>query len=341
MSMYLYYFLRFLTRKGMIFFFKRMEIHGTEKIPQKSPFILVANHQNAFLDAMIAATLIDQPLTFLTRSDVFKAPFSYFLSWLNMWPVYRRRDGYENLSKNEEIFNNCKSLLQSGKPLLVFPEGNMALGYHLRPLSKGTARLAMQAQEIMSEALYILPVGINYFDHHSPRKRLMINIGDPINVQTYWSEYEQHQAKAIVRLRNDMTDALKSLMILPDIEEYHQVRKDYLLRSSEYLTFEQLRDKLNRMDGSSQMVTQTEKSNDLLKFLLTLPNWPVIILLRYVLIQLKDPQFILSIKFLFSILVLPLYWFLAFILAWTFGSLWMATVILMTMIATLFFRQEI
>ena len=39
----------------------------------------------------------------LTRSDVFGGPLQWFLDAMEMLPIYRLRNGYSNLKKNEEI----------------------------------------------------------------------------------------------------------------------------------------------------------------------------------------------------------------------------------------------
>jgi 1-acyl-sn-glycerol-3-phosphate acyltransferase len=335
-----YYFFSCLTKLGMPFFFRKLEVIGTENIPQDAPFILVANHQNAFLDAMVASTIVRKPLTFLTRSDIFVAPFQYFLSLLNMWPVYRKRDGYAQLAKNEEIFQNCKDLLKNGSSLLIFPEGNMAPGYQLRALSKGTARLAIQAQSAMSQPLYIVSVGINYFDHNKPRRRFIINVGKVINVSEYMEEYRIHEAKAIVHLRSDMTDALKTIMLLPEKNDNYDSAVDYLLSNKDNSGFDLLKKRLASIDASAPPLKRNP--NDLLKAILGLPHWPVLAGVNWLLKnKLKDPQFILSVKFLVSILILPLYWLMLLILIFKIsGSIDISLAVLIAIVLMLFIREE-
>jgi hypothetical protein len=290
---------------------------------------------------MVLSTLVTKPLTFLTRSDIFVAPFQYFLSLLNMWPVYRKRDGYAQLAKNEEIFQNCKDLLKNGHPLLVFPEGNMAPGYQLRLLSKGTARLAIQAQSAMQEPLYIISVGINYFDHNKPRRRLIMNVGKAINVSQYIDEYIDHEAKAIVHLRSDMTESLKNLMLLPDVDENYDRAVDYLLSNRDNSSFENLKTHLSTLNAEPKI--ENKASNGFLKSILSLPHWPILAGVNWLLKnKLKDPQFILSVKFLVSILILPLYWLIIFfvVLFITGQALWTA-IILGVMITFLFLREAI
>jgi len=163
---------QFLSRSGRMalpFYFGRLEVNGKEHIPRDAPYIIAPNHQSAFLDAVLMGCFHRKPVSFLTRSDVFVEPFTKVLTALNMMPVYRIRDGYEKLSKNEEVFARCREILSSGNPVLIFPEGNMGEGHFLRPLTKGTSRMAIQSQLEITKDIYILPVGINYFHHEQAR----------------------------------------------------------------------------------------------------------------------------------------------------------------------------
>ena len=74
-------------------------------------------------------------ITSLTRSDVFGGPLQWFLDALQMLPVYRIRNGYSNLKKNDAIFEKCFDLLGSGKFLLMFSEGGHHHEYYLKNLS--------------------------------------------------------------------------------------------------------------------------------------------------------------------------------------------------------------
>ena len=102
------------------------------------------NHQGALLDPLVLASLTKGKITSLTRSDIFGGPFQWFLDAFYMLPVYRIRNGYSNLKKNDEIFAKCYELLGLGKFMLMFSEGGHHNEYYLQNLSKGSSRLAFQ-----------------------------------------------------------------------------------------------------------------------------------------------------------------------------------------------------
>ena len=61
-------------------------------------------------------------------------------------PVYRIRDGYDQLKNNDQVFERCYELLGEKKHMMMFSEGRHHDEYYLLRLSKGSSRLVMEAQ---------------------------------------------------------------------------------------------------------------------------------------------------------------------------------------------------
>jgi 1-acyl-sn-glycerol-3-phosphate acyltransferase len=161
-------------------FCRRIIINKPELLKIKGPVLLAANHPNSFLDAVLLDILFDQPIWSLARGDVFKTPFySGILTRLKILPVYRTSEGVENLSANYETFNACKSIFRNNGLVLMFCEGKCVNEWHLRPLKKGTARLAVSSWKDEIE-LHILPVGINYSSFRRFGKNIWLNFGSLI-----------------------------------------------------------------------------------------------------------------------------------------------------------------
>ena len=94
-----------------------------------------------------------------------------------MLPVYRPSEGVENLSENYKTFDACIELFKRGEIVLIFSEGLCVNEWHLRPLKKGTARLAYKCQQ-ENIPLKILPAGINYSSFKRFGKNLFVNFGN-------------------------------------------------------------------------------------------------------------------------------------------------------------------
>jgi 1-acyl-sn-glycerol-3-phosphate acyltransferase len=164
----------------MLIFCRKIVINDPHILKKKGPLLLACNHPNSFLDAAILADLFKHPVHSLTRGDVFKKPFyAKILAALKMLPVYRTSEGTENLGINYQTFDACKSIFKNKGIVLIFSEAKCVNEWHLRPLKKGTARLAFLSWDA-AIPLEVLPVGINYSSFRRFSKNIYINFGEPI-----------------------------------------------------------------------------------------------------------------------------------------------------------------
>ena len=164
----------------MKIFCRGIMVNNRPMLKKKGPLLLASNHPNSFLDAVILDILFQQPIWSLTRGDVFKNKLiSRILTALKMFPVYRVSEGVENLNSNYETFENCINIFKQKGIVLIFSEGKCINEWHLRPLKKGTARLAISSW-YKNIPLEVLPVGINYSSFRRFGKNIVINFGDII-----------------------------------------------------------------------------------------------------------------------------------------------------------------
>ncbi|MEC4004371.1 1-acyl-sn-glycerol-3-phosphate acyltransferase [Flavobacterium sp. SUN052] len=148
-----------------------------ENIPTKNlPRIIASNHPNSFFDAIVIAVHYPKPIYFLARGDAFKNPMvAKFLKALHLIPIYRLSEGKENLIKNTATFETCIELLKQNQTILIFSEGICKNEWNLRPLKKGTARLALLALNNKITNLEIQPTTINYSSFSKNPKEVSIN----------------------------------------------------------------------------------------------------------------------------------------------------------------------
>lgn len=197
-------------------FFKEIEVRGLENIPLGEPVIFAPNHQSGLVDPLLLLFFQnDSPIVFMARADIFKNKLAAsLLRFLKIMPVFRIRDGFENLGKNEERFNEAKDVLLDSKYLCLMPEGNHGHQHTLRPLVKGLFRIAFSAQEALPEGknVFIVPVGIDhsYFQHAGASA--VISFGTPIRVDGYMDTFKDNPALAMNGLRTDLANHLSALM---------------------------------------------------------------------------------------------------------------------------------
>lgn len=209
-----YQLMRFLLKQALRVYYRRVYVSGLENIPKNSPVIYASNHPNSFQDAVVIGINVSRPMTTLVRSDVFKSKFARWA--LGLWklvPVYRIQEGSENLKKNDRTFEICKEILGNKGTVLIFSEGICITEKRLRPLKKGTARIALSASEEISD-LYIVPVGVNYTYLTDFHNDLMINFGKPIKVSDYLNEYRESSARAINQLTSDISKSMAEELVI-------------------------------------------------------------------------------------------------------------------------------
>lgn len=98
------------------------------------------------------------------------------MTGLKILPVYRTSEGVENLSANYKTFDACINIFRNNGLITIFSEGKCINEWHLRPLKKGTARLAIKTWE-EDIPLQVLPVGINYSSFTRFGKNIFLNFG--------------------------------------------------------------------------------------------------------------------------------------------------------------------
>ncbi len=195
--------------------------------------MLACNHPNSFLDAAILADLFEQPVYSLTRGDVFKKPFySKILTVLKMLPVYRTSEGVENLGINYQTFDNCKNIFKKDGIVLIFSEAMCVNEWHLRPLRKGTARLAFLSWD-ENIPLEILPVGINYSSFRRFSKNVFINFGEIITRNNF--DLNHADGKKNQFFTNNLQEQFQQLVFEIDKNDI-QKQKQILEKKTSVLT---------------------------------------------------------------------------------------------------------
>ena len=199
-----YRFLKIFAKIAIKFYCKNVSINNEALLKYDGPILLAVNHPNSFLDAIILCTLFNNPINALARGDAFNQKLaSIFLRSLKILPVYRTSEGIENLDHNYTTFEKCLQIFEKNGMVLIFSEGLCLNEWHLRPLKKGTARVAIAAWQ-KNIPLKILPIGINYSNFHAFGKNVHINIGNFI-IREEFKDITNENG----RLLNEITNLIK------------------------------------------------------------------------------------------------------------------------------------
>jgi 1-acyl-sn-glycerol-3-phosphate acyltransferase len=196
---------------------------GAEKIPSQTPLIFAPNHQNALMDAFAVMFGAHRHMVFMARADIFKNPvIAKIMNVIHILPIYRIRDGYGELGRNQEVFDSTVEVLKSNMPICILPEGNHEGQKRLRPLKKGIFRIAFQSEESNAFGLnlHIVPVGVDYSNYFNAGTDLTVVFGTPIKVADYAAEYRENEQRTINTLVNVLSENMRSVMIHIPEEHY-------------------------------------------------------------------------------------------------------------------------
>ena len=225
----LYQSLKVVVRLAIKIFCRKIIINKPEVLKEKGPMLLACNHPNSFLDGVIFDTLFTENIYTLARGDAFvSGSIKKILLSLKLLPVYRVSEGVENLDSNYDTFDECKNIFRQNGIILIFSEGKCINEWHLRPLKKGTARLAIASWD-ENIPLRVLPVGINYSSFRRFSKNLFINFGEIIEKK----EVEGNSDGIRYQLFNNLLEQqLKRLVFEIDKKDKEKQQKLLEIKSS-------------------------------------------------------------------------------------------------------------
>ncbi|MCB0705159.1 MAG: 1-acyl-sn-glycerol-3-phosphate acyltransferase [Saprospiraceae bacterium] len=238
----LYFLTRFPAKILLGTYFRNIHLNLPYQLPKDQAIIFAANHPTGFLEPCIMACWLDQPLYFVVRGNLFsKKLVAFFLETYHMIPFFRMKDGgYTKIRNNFKSFDRAHHILASKKPVMILAEGLTIHEKRLRPLMKGTARMALGAMDDTDlTEVVIIPVGINFTDSNQVRTEAMISFGTPIYASHFQGAYAENANKGILELTREVRRRLEPEVLIIQNPERDQLaefffelyRNDHLLAS--------------------------------------------------------------------------------------------------------------
>ena len=258
----IYTILRYLLRVSAEFFFGKHHLINLEKLNNGKPLVVCANHTTAHLDGVLIMIFSRRKFHVLVRGDVFQKKWiAKFLSAIRLIPIYRIRDGYSSLGKNNQTFDICYDILKNNGAVIIFPEANCETERQLRKLHKGAAKIAMQAEERSDFKLGVqmATVGINLERMIDSGGRIFLEASEPFPVAPYIDRYKENNNKALNEIMADVETDLRSVLAVVD-----EKKDEYLFE--EIVTRKENIDKLDVWKNTAKLIN---KSDNDLKFALT------------------------------------------------------------------------
>ena len=178
-------------------YFGQIIIQGAENLPESGPVILAPKHFSRW-DPVVISLLSTQPLRFMTNANQFEGFQGWLIRKLGAFPI--------DLEHPTVSTMRCAiALLQAGKKLVMFPEGGIVQDQPLRSLKPGLARLVLQAEAKLPEAVSIpiVPIALRYDPTPNLCATIFITIGSPLYSQDYRQEHDKQTAIALTQALED------------------------------------------------------------------------------------------------------------------------------------------
>lgn len=169
-----------------------LEVNGRDNMPQSGPMIVVSNHLSN-LDPPLVASLCPAPPRFLAKKELFVFPLGLFIKGYGAHPLDRSKADMEALGWAREQ-------LDSGQPVMLFPEGTRSRGHGLLKAKSGAALMAIES------GVPVVPIGLagteklqNLLRLLRPAAEIRANIGRPFRVKAESRSRDRSTLQGVTR----------------------------------------------------------------------------------------------------------------------------------------------
>lgn len=214
----LYALLRSIAGIALRWFYRRIDVVGLERLPRNAPLLLVCNHPNALVDAMLVAWAVPRRVVLTAKATLFRhRALAALLNWVGVVPLVRRSDienalpqGAQDPQRNARAFGALRAVLRRRGAVVIFPEGISHDYPSLAPLKTGAARVALEARDDAQVGdLHIVPIGLTFERKDAPRSRVLVQIGEPIALDHWRADGET----AVSRLTEEIESRLRRVTL--------------------------------------------------------------------------------------------------------------------------------
>ena len=187
----MYALLRAAAGVALRWYYRDIRIEGVERIPRGRPMLLVVNHPNALVDALLVGWTVPWRVLITAKATLFRNRVAAaLLRWLGVVPLRRASDertsgrGVDR-GRNRDTFRAVREALAAGGTVLIFPEGKSHDEPSLAPLKTGAARMALDARDAGVRGLEIVPIGLTFERKETPRTRVLVQVGEAISIDAW------------------------------------------------------------------------------------------------------------------------------------------------------------
>lgn len=203
----LYQLLRGTAAIALRWYYADVAVQGSDRVPCDGPLLILANHPNALIDPLIVGTTVERRVLLTAKATLFEHPaLGTLLRAIGVVPLRRAKDesrstvGTATPDRNAYAFQLVTSALRAQQVVLIFPEGISHDDPTLAPLKSGAARMALQAHSEGVAGIRLLPMGLVFEAKERPDSRVLVRVGDALDLDHWLAERGTIDARALTEL---------------------------------------------------------------------------------------------------------------------------------------------
>ena len=171
----------------------KIKIKGRENIIKSEKFFIAASHQSMF-ETFYLQTIFNSPIFILKKELTYIPVFGWYLKKIGSVSIKRNKISKDNLGFFENI---SEKLMNTDRPLIIFPQGTRVLPNERPPFKKGVSRiyekLKITCQPVAINSGYVWPKrGIKNI-----KRTITISILKPIHSGISKDEFLKNLEKCI------------------------------------------------------------------------------------------------------------------------------------------------
>ncbi|MBR1392762.1 MAG: (d)CMP kinase [Ruminococcus sp.] len=175
-----------------------LKFEGKENVPKDGSNIFASNHRS-MLDPVLVELQCRVPNSFMAKEELFEKNKA-FVGLIKFWGAFPIARGKGDTDAIKLSFEK----LESGRNLLIFPEGTRSLDGKVGRGKTGVALIAAVAQ------CPVVPVGINFEGKLKFRRKIVVRFGKPISPEQL--KVTTPGPKELKLLRTTIMDAITELV---------------------------------------------------------------------------------------------------------------------------------
>ena len=176
---------------------------GLENIPSDTTLIFTSNHRSN-ADPPIVGCALKGEHVFMAKEELFKNKFfGALIKSLGAFPVARGKG-------DTAVLDTAVEKLDSGKSLIIFPEGTRSRDGKVHRGHSGAAVIAVRSGKP------IIPVGITFSGKLHFRSKITVRYGKPIYPADFCTDFENPNPRELVKLKKKYMEEIKALVDEPE-----------------------------------------------------------------------------------------------------------------------------